>query len=131
MAMFGYTWVKSHLKYGTYGYNLGVISMFTKSNDKFEKSFIGNVATFWTRPFIVSERLSLSPQLFLTNNPVMYQNNITEFISNQDLSAMLGLGVDFAITRRFAFSTAYRVSGATVSEVPILHFIMIGSRFTL
>ena len=44
---------------------------------------------------------------------------------------MVGAAFDFAITRRFAFSTAYRVSGATVSEVPILHFFMIGSRFTL
>ena len=131
MAMFGYTWVKSHLKYGTYGYNLGVISMFTKSNDKFEKSFIGNVAMFWTKPFVVSERLAISPQIFLTNNPVMYQHNINEFISNQDLSGMLGAAFDFAITRRFAFSTAYRLSGATVAEVPILHFFMIGSRFTL
>ena len=61
----------------------------------------------------------------------MYQHNINEFISNQDLSGMLGAAFDFAITRRFAFSTAYRVSGATVSEVPILHFFMIGSRFTL
>ena len=131
MAMFGYTWVKSHLKYGTYGYNLGFISMFTKNNDKFEKSFIGNFATFWTKPFVVSERLAISPQIFLTNNPVMYQHNINEFISNQDLSGMLGAAFDFAITRRFAFSTAYRVSGATVSEVPILHFFMIGSRLTL
>ena len=79
----------------------------------------------------MSERLSLSPQLFLSNNPVMYQHNINEFISNQDLSGMLGASFDFAITRRFAFSSAYRVSGATVSEVPILHFFMIGSRFTL
>ena len=131
MAMFGYTWVKSHLTFGTFGYNLGVISMFTKNNEKFEKSFIGNVALFWTKPFVVSERLAISPQIFLTNNPVMYQHNITEFISNQDLSGMLGAAFDFAITRRFAFSTAYRLSGATVSEVPILHFFMIGSRLVL
>ena len=131
MAMFGYTWVKSHLKYGTYGYNVGVIGMFTKNNDKFEKSFIGNVATFWTKPFVVSERLAISPQIFVTNSPVMYQHNINEFISNQELSGMVGAAFDFAITRRFAFSTAYRFSGATVSEVPILHFFMVGSRYTL
>jgi hypothetical protein len=131
MAMFGYTWVKSHLTFGTFGYNLGVISMFTKNNEKFEKSFIGNVATFWTKPFIVSERLAISPQVFLTNNPIMYQHNINEFISNQDLSGMFGAAFDFAITRRFAFSSAYRLSGATVSEVPILHFFMIGSRLVL
>ena len=63
--------------------------------------------------------------------PVMYQHNINEFISNQDLSGMFGAAFDFAITRRFAFSSAYRISGATVSEVPLLSYFMIGSRLVL
>ena len=143
MTMGGYTYIKPHPKHGTYGYNLGVISLFLKNQEmvgegKFARmktvyytSITTSAVGFWTKPYQYSQKITISPQVFVMNSPILWNSKTGETTSGRNFGFLLGSSFDYKITKRFGLSLNYKLSASTQKNSPILSNFLIGSRVML
>jgi hypothetical protein len=141
MGLVGYTNIKPSPKYGTYGYNVGVITLLlrdtkvdteTRRIDRiFKLSLSTSAVVFWTKPYVVNTKLTLSPQVFLMNSPISYNSRTGETTVNRQFSFLVGSSFDYKISKRFGLSLNYRAMGSTEPKSPILSNFLIGSRLML
>jgi hypothetical protein len=132
MGLLGYTWIKPHPKYGTYGYNVGVVNLLLKNaKGGFDYSVSSSSVAFWTKPYQYSKKLTLSPQVFLMLSPLSY-NSVTGITTvNRHAGFLLGSSFDYKLSKRFGFSFNYKMNGSTQPNTPILHMFLVGSRMIL
>jgi len=90
-----------------------------------------SAVVFWTKPYTINTKLSLSPQVFLINSPISYNSRTGETTVNRNFSFLVGSSFDYRISKRFGLSLNYRAMGSTESKSPILNNFLIGSRFIL
>jgi hypothetical protein len=142
MSLVGYTYIKPHPKFGTYGYNLGAITLLLKdtkiinsktgeTKDIFNTSFSTSVVTFWTKPYPVNQKITLSPQVFLMNSPVSWNSKTGETTVDRQFGFLAGSSFDYKISKRFGFSFNYKLAGSTLKGAPLLSNFLIGSRVIL
>jgi hypothetical protein len=142
MNLIGYTNITPNLKYGTYGYNVGIVTLLVKDNEysdlkikevrnTFNISFTTSVVGFWTRPFIVNRKTTLSPQIFLMNTPINWNSKTGETTVNRQIGFLFGSSFDYKISKRFGLSLNYKISGSTQKNTPILNNFLIGSRLII
>jgi hypothetical protein len=142
MGLLGYTNVKPNPKFGTYGYNVGLITLLLKNTevvdfktgetrDVFDMSLTSSLVVFWTKPYNVSPKITLSPQVFLMSSPIAWNSKTGETTVNRQLSFLLGSSFDYKLSKRFGLSLNYRVTGASQAGTPWLSNFLIGSRVML
>ena len=118
---------------------IGLITLLLKDTEintetrKIKKVFNLSLATsavvFWTKPYVVNSKLTLSPQVFLMNSPISYNPKTGESTVNRQFFFLVGSSFDYKISKRFGLSLNYRALGASGS--PILSNFLIGSRLML
>jgi hypothetical protein len=74
---------------------------------------------FYTRPFVVSKRLAMSPDIYISNS------------LTKDLGILTGSGFDIAFTKRFKINCGAKVSLSTNADVPMMFMVMIGTKINL
>lgn len=132
MNMLSYTYIKPHLKYGTYGYNVGVVNLLLKGiNNKFDYNTITSGVGFWTKQYPTSRKITLSPQLFVMISPLSYNSVLGTTLVNRHVGFIFGTSFDYKISKRFGFSSNYKLSTNTSPGSPLLHNFLIGSRLVL
>ena len=132
MALVGYTWIKPHPKFGTYGYNVGLVNLFLKGTElKFDYSMSVSSVVFWTKPYQYSKKLTISPQVFLMSSPISYNAFTGNSAVNRHAGFLLGSSFDYKLSKRFGFSFNYKMNGSTQPNSPLLHMFLIGSRVML
>jgi hypothetical protein len=132
MNLMGYTWIKPTPKRGTYGYNVGIINLFLKNDDGgFTYNMASSLIVFWTKPYVMSKKLVVSPQVFTTFAPLAW-NSVTKVSTvNRHMGFLVGAAFDYKISKRFGFSFNYKVSSNTASGTPFLSNFLVGSRMML
>ncbi len=132
MNLMGYTWVKPDIKRGTYGYNVGLISLFTKNVEKrYDVSLSSSMVVFWTKPYQYSKKITLSPQVFAMSSPIAYNTVTGQTTVNRNFGFLLGSSFDYKISKRFGLSINYKANLNTTPGTPILHNFLVGSRMML
>ena len=132
MLLTTYTYVKPDPKIGTYGINVGSISLLNNSADGGkEVSVATSVVGFWTKPFQYGRKVTLSPQVFVMSSPISYMPSTSVTTINRHFGFLLGSSFDYKISKRFGFSFNYKVNVNTAPGSPILHNFLIGSRMML
>ena len=126
----GYTYIKPHPKYGTYGYNLSYINIKLKDDVGYSYSTMTSTTAFWTKPYPVSRKSVLSPGVFLMASPYAF-NNKTGSTWNYNITGLIGTGYSFKLSKRFGFNIDYKTSISTTPNTPILSYFLIGSRMML
>jgi len=127
MTFGGYTYIKPHPKYGTMGYNLSVINIKLKGVDDYSYTFSTSATAFWTKPYKLNNKSTISPGVFLMASPYSY-NSYSGNTWNYNVAGLIGAGYTFQISKRFAFAIDYKLNASTVAGAPLLNFFMIGSR---
>ena len=131
MNLVGYTYIKPHPKYGTYGYNVGLITLLMKGENSYTTSLSTSTVVFWTKPFQYSKKLTISPQVFSMYSPIGYNTLTGGTIVGRQFGFLVGSSIDYKITKRFGFSFNYKVNLNTEPGSPILNNFLIGSRVML
>ena len=132
MGLVGYTWIKPHPKYGTFGYNVGVITLLIKGSEQmYDVSLSTSTVAFWTKPFQYSKKLTLSPQIFGMYSPLGYNTFTGTTNVGRQFGFLVGTSVDYKITRRFGLSFNYKLNVNTTPGSPLLNNFLIGSRMML
>jgi hypothetical protein len=103
------------------------------SNIKIDKSIFlaPSLTAFYTRPFQVSTRLSVSPELYLMANPIMYSTKDRVTSVDRSVGFFGGSGFDYQLSRRFKINFNYKVNASTKKDFPVLSFFLIGSKVNL
>jgi hypothetical protein len=102
MGLLGYTYIKPHPKFGTYGYNIGVVNLFIKDEKgKFNYSVVSSAVAFWTKPYAYSKKLSISPQLFVMSSPLSYNTVTGVSMVNRHAGYLVGGSFDYKLSKRF------------------------------
>jgi hypothetical protein len=131
MNLIGYTWIKPHPKLGTYGYNLGLITLLIKGEESYTTSLSTSTVVFWTKPYQYSKKLTISPQVFSMWSPISYNTLTEETNVSRHFGFLLGSSFDYKLTKRFGFSFNYKLNVNTMPGSPILSNFLIGSRVML
>ena len=130
MTFGGYTYIKPHPKYGTMGFNASYINIKLKGESDYTYSFMSSLTGFWTKPYQINLKTTLSPGVFIMSSPYSY-NTGTGNTWNYNISGLVGCGYSFKISKRFGFQADYKVMVSTVPGSPILSFFLIGSKMQL
>ena len=129
MGMLGYTFIKPHPKFGTYGANIGLITLLMPdATQTLQSSFSTSVVLFWMKPYQYSRKLSISPQVFVMNSPIGYNSVTGRTLVTRIPTAMLGASFDYKISKRFGFNFAYKANIATEPQFTMLSNFQIGSK---
>ena len=133
MTLAGYTWVKPHPKYGTYGYNVGVINLFLRNANKtgYDVNMITSSVVFWTKPYQYSKKITYSPQVFLMSSPLAYNSMAGATSVNRHFGVLTGVSMDYKITKRFGMSLNYKLNMSTQPGSVFTSNFLIGSRMML
>jgi hypothetical protein len=132
MNLLGYTWIKPTPKKGTYGYNVGVINLFLKNdNGGFDYNMASSAIVFWTKPYIYSPKLTISPQVFTMFSPIAWNSATGVTTINRHMGFLIGSSFDYKLSKRFGFSFNYKLSGNTKPNTEFLNNFLIGSRMML
>ena len=127
MTFGGYTYVKPHPKYGTMGYNLSIINIKLKGADNYSYQFASSTTGFWTKPYPLNRKATVSPGVFIMGSPYSY-NTETGGSWNYNIAGLVGAGFTYQLSKRFAFAVDWKINASTVPNSPILNFFMIGAR---
>jgi len=132
MNLLGYTWIKPTPKKGTFGYNVGVINLFLKNdNGGFDYNMASSAIAFWTKPYVYSKKLTISPQVFTMFSPLSWNSVTGVSTVNRHMGFLIGSSFDYKLSKRFGLSFNYKLSGNTKPNSDFLSNFLIGSRMVL
>ena len=131
MGLVGATVIIPHPKFGTYGYNVGIVNLFIDAGSGMEYSMSSSGLVFWTKPYPVSQKLTISPQIFTMFAPISWNSVAGTSTINKNMGYLIGSSFDYKLSKRFGLSINYKLSGNTAAGSPFLSNVLIGSRMIL
>lgn len=90
-----------------------------------------NILLFYTIPFKVNKRLTISPDMYLSGSSTGYLTDQKIFITSDDVGIMTGASFDIAFTKRFKLNFALKTSFNTNVSIPQSYMGMIGTKMQL
>ena len=132
MALGGFTKIIPNPKLGTYGYNMGVVTLLLQNTTGgFDVSMSNSSVVFWTKPYPQNKKLTLSPQIFVIPPGMSVNTKTGEVTYGNTVGILAGSSVDYKISKRFGFSFNYKINATTATGAPLLSNFLIGSRMIL
>lgn len=125
----GYSVIVNAGKWGITGGNLS--GAITKTPEDKNLFISPSITAFYTKPFMVNKKLTISPEIYLISTPVVYSSVDKITVTDRYFSGFLGSGFDYQISRRFKFNVNYKANLSTNPEFPILSFFLVGSKINL
>lgn len=129
LGFVGYSGILNAGKYGVTGFNASVAATLI-SEDK-SSFFSPSLTAFYTKPFMVGKKLTISPELYVISTPLIYSSKEEVFQTDRTFSGFIGSGFDYQISKRFKFNINYKANLSTNPDFPILSFFLIGSKVNL
>lgn len=134
-SMFGfatYAYIYPMGKWGVTGANLTV----SVNNSEYEEgkkqyNITHSLLLFYTKPFPINRRITISPDLYISGSPVTYATKQKQFLVSEDMGFLTGASVDYSITKRFKVNLGVRTSLSTNPDQPALFFAVVGSKVNL
>ncbi|NBW33770.1 MAG: hypothetical protein EBR30_01795 [Cytophagia bacterium] len=122
-----YAYIRPLGKWGVTGANMTISVAYADNQMNTTHSLL----LFYTKPFPINRRLTLSPDIYLSGSPVTYGIKTGKFTTTTDMAVLTGCSVDYSITKRFKFNTGLKTSLSTNSDIPVLIFAVVGSKINL
>lgn len=129
LGFLGYSGILNAGKWGITGFNVSAaVSIISEDKSGY---YSPSVTAFYTRPFKVSRKLLISPELYVMSTPLVYSTKEQVTITDRYFSAFVGSGFDYQISKRFKLNMNYKANLSSNPEIPILSFFLIGSKVNL
>jgi len=96
-----------------------------------QMSLTSSILLFYTKPFTVNRRITLSPDIYFSGSPLVYLTKEGTFTESKEVNILTGLGVDYSFTSRFKLNIGVRTSISSSPDIPMLFFGVIGSKINL
>jgi len=130
MNLNGYTHIKPHPKWGTFGYNVGIITLMMPriSSGGYDVSLSASAVGFWMKPYQYSRKVTLTPQVFVMQSPIAWNTLTGNSSVTRTPGAIIGLGYDYKISKRFGLGVSYRGAMNFEPKFTLLNNFQIGSK---
>jgi hypothetical protein len=89
------------------------------------------IIVFYTKPYKVSKKQTVSPELYLISSPVMYGQKDRQISYDRNVSFFTGAGTDVNFSRKFKLNLNFKVNISTNPNVPLMSVFAIGSKINL
>jgi len=129
MGFVGYSGILNAGKWGVTGLNISAAA--TKITNEGNTFLSPSITFFYTKPFTVGQRLTLSPEVYVISTPLVYSSLEKVTVTDRTFSGFIGTGLDYQITKRFKVNMNYKLNVSTSPDFPILSFFLIGSKVNL
>ena len=130
--MFGFLGYSVIVNAGKWGITGGNVSGAVTKTPEDKNLFISpSVTAFYTKPFQVNRKLTVSPEIYLISTPVVYSSIDKITVTDRYFSGFLGSGFDYQLSKRFKINVNYKANLSTNPEFPILSFFLVGSKINL
>ena len=129
LGFIGYSGILNAGKWGVTGFNLSAAGTLVAEEDNTYLS--PSFTAFYTKPFKVGSRLTVSPEIYIISTPLIYSSKDQITTTDRTFSGFLGSGFDYQITKRFKFNVNYKANLSTNPELPILSFLLTKSKINL
>lgn len=134
-SMFGfatYAYIYPMGKWGVTGANLTVsVNNSEYAEGKKQYNITHSLLLFYTKPFPINKRITISPDLYISGSPVTYATKQKQFLVSEDMGFLTGASVDYSITKRFKINLGLKTSLSTNPDQPALFFAVVGSKVNL
>jgi hypothetical protein len=109
---------------------VGVITLMMQNamTGGYDVSLSSSLVGFWMKPFPYSRKVTLTPQVFLMQSPLAWNTVTGGSTVSRTPGAMVGLGYDYKLSKRFGFSASYKAAMSFTPEFSLLNNIQIGSK---
>lgn len=130
--VFGFLGYSVIVNAGKWGITGGNISGAVTKTPEDKNLFISpSVTAFYTKPFQVNKKFTVSPEIYLISTPVVYSSIDKITVTDRYFSGFLGSGFDYQLSKRFKINVNYKANLSTNPEFPILSFFLVGSKINL
>lgn len=132
-----YAYIYPMGKWGVSGANLtvsfaGADYLPTPSSDpQKQMSVTSSILLFYTKPFTITRRITLSPDIYFSGSPLVYLTKDKTFTESNDVSILTGVGFDYSFTKRFKLNIGAKTSISSNPDIPMLLFAVVGSKINL
>jgi hypothetical protein len=90
-----------------------------------------SVIVFYTRPYAISKKQTISPELYIISSPAMFGTKDRIATYDRNVSFFTGAGTDVKISRKFKFNLNFKVNISTNPAVPVMSVFALGSKINI
>jgi hypothetical protein len=90
-----------------------------------------SIIAFYTRPFQVSKKQIVSPEIYIISSPVMFGQKDKKAIYDANVSFFTGAGTDIRFSKKFKLNINFKVNISTNSSIPMMSVFALGSKINI
>ena len=90
-----------------------------------------SIIAFYTRPFQVSRKQTVSPEIYLISSPVMFGQQDKKATYDANVSFFTGAGTDIRFSKKFKLNINLKVNISTNPNVPLMSVFALGSKINI
>ena len=90
-----------------------------------------SIITFYTRPFKVSRKQTVSPEIYIISSPVMFGQKDKKATYDANVSFFTGAGTDIRFSKKFKLNINLKVNISTNPNVPLMSVFALGSKINI
>ena len=90
-----------------------------------------SIITFYTRPFQVSKKQTVSPEIYIISSPVMFGQKDKKATYDANVSFFTGAGTDIRFSKKFKLNINLKVNISTNPNVPLMSVFALGSKINI
>jgi hypothetical protein len=90
-----------------------------------------SIITFYTRPFQVSKKQTVSPEIYIISSPVTLGQRDKKTTYDANVSFFTGAGTDIRFSKKFKLNINFKVNISTNSSIPAMSVFALGSKINI
>ena len=90
-----------------------------------------SIITFYTRPFQVSKKQTVSPEIYIISSPVTFGQKDKKATYDANVSFFTGAGTDIRFSKKFKLNINFKVNISTNSNIPAMSVFALGSKINI
>jgi hypothetical protein len=90
-----------------------------------------SIIAFYTRPYQVSKKQTVSPELYVISSPVMFGQKDKKATYDANVSFFTGAGTDIRFSKKFKLNINFKVNISTNPNLPLMSVFALGSKINL
>ena len=90
-----------------------------------------SIIAFYTRPYQISRKQTVSPEIYLISSPVMFGQQDKKATYDANVSFFTGAGTDIRFSKKFKLNVNFKVNISTNPNIPLMSVFALGSKINL
>jgi len=90
-----------------------------------------SIIAFYTRPYQVSKKQTVSPELYVISSPVMFGQRDKKATYDANVSFFTGAGTDIRFSKKFKLNINFKVNISTNPSIPLMSVFALGSKINI